>query len=165
MRWVGFGLALAVSSPGLAAPMVSAEKPQSVAEALEGAGHDVTLGTDDLDRARAYYDALLGTIGATRLMQFGDEDGGFTMYGVSRDRPAIVVTRPYDKQPAHHGNGNMVAIVMDNRERVDAFHAKALELGGTCDGPPGLRGPESIGAYFAYCRDLDGNKLCAYKMG
>ncbi|WP_310467540.1 YbjN domain-containing protein [Sphingomonas sp.] len=48
MRWVGFGLALAVSSPVLAAPMVSAEKPQSVAEALEGAGHEVTLGTDDL---------------------------------------------------------------------------------------------------------------------
>ena len=48
MRWVGFGLALVVSSPALAAPMVSAEKPQSVAEALEGAGHEVTLGTDDL---------------------------------------------------------------------------------------------------------------------
>src|SRR3546814_18674309 len=53
----------------------------------------VTLGTDDLDRARAFYDALLGTIGARRLIQFPDEDGGFTMYGTGMDRPAIVVTR------------------------------------------------------------------------
>ena len=100
----------------------------------------VTLGTDDLDRSRAYFDALLGTIGAKRVMQFADEDGGFTMYGVSRDRPAVVVTRPYDKEPAHHGNGNMVAIVVDSRDKVDAFHAKALELGGSNEGDPGFRG-------------------------
>ena len=126
----------------------------------------VTIGTDDLDRARSFYDALLGTIGAKRVMQFADEDGGFTMYGVSRDRPAIVVTRPYDKQPAHHGNGNMVAIVVDGRDKVDAFHAKALELGGTDEGAPGLRGPEGERAFYgAYFRDPEGNKFCAFRMG
>ena len=57
----------------------------------------VTLGTDDLDRARAYYDALLGTIGARRLMQFGEEEGGFTMYGTSMAQPVIVITKPYNK--------------------------------------------------------------------
>ena len=113
----------------------------------------VTLGTDDLDRSRAYFDALLGTIGAKRVMQFADEDGGFTMFGVSRDRPALVVTRPYDKQPAHHGNGNMVAIVVDSRDKVEAFHAKALELGGTNEGDPGFRGDPKFGYYFGYFRD------------
>ena len=124
----------------------------------------VTLGTDDLDRSRAYFDELLGTIGAKRVMQFSDEDGGFTMYGVGRDRPALVVTRPYDKQPAAIGNGNMVAIVMDSRERVDAFHAKALELGGTNEGDPGFRGDPKFGYYFAYFRDPDGHKFAVFNI-
>ena len=122
----------------------------------------VTLGTDDLDRARAYYDALLGTIGARRLMQFGEEDGGFTMYGVSMDRPALVVTKPYDKQPAAPGNGNMVALVFDETAKVDAFHARAIEFGGSDEGPPGYRGPPEMGYYFSYFRDPDGHKLAAF---
>ena len=124
----------------------------------------VTLGTDDLDRARAYYDALLGTIGAKRLMQFGDEDGGFTMYGTSMSQPAIVITRPYDKQSPDCGNGNMIAIVMDEKAKVDAFHAKAIELGGTDEGQPGYRGDPSFGYYFAYFRDPDGHKLAAFNI-
>lgn len=125
----------------------------------------VTLGTDDLDRARAYYDALLGTIGATRLMQFGDEDGGFTMYGTSMTQPALVLTRPYDKRPADCGNGNMIALVMDSRDKVDAFYQKAIELGGADEGPPGFRGDPSLGYYFAYFRDPDGHKLAAFHIG
>lgn len=124
----------------------------------------VTIGTDDLERSRAYFDALLGTIGAKRVMQFADEDGGFTMYGVGRDKPALVVTRPYDKQPATCGNGDMVAIVMDSRERVDAFHAKALELGGSNEGDPGFRGDPKFGFYFAYFRDLDGHKFAVFNI-
>ena len=124
----------------------------------------VTLGTDDLERARAFYDALLGTIGAKRLMQFADEDGGFTMYGTSMERPALVVTRPYDKQPQDCGNGNMVALVMDTPAKVDAFYAKALELGATDEGPPGYRGDPKFGYYFGYFRDLDGHKLAAFNI-
>ena len=124
----------------------------------------VTLGTDDIDRARAYFDALLGTIGARRLMQFGDEDGGFTMWGTSMKAPGIVVTRPYDKQPADCGNGNMVAIVMDSRDKVDAFHAKALELGGSNEGDPGFRGDPKFGYYFAYFRDPDGHKFAVFNI-
>lgn len=124
----------------------------------------VTLGTDDLDRARSFYDALLGTIGAKRLLQFADEDGGFTMYGTSMNRPALVVTRPYDKQPMHIGNGNMVALVMDSRDKVDAFHAKALELGATDEGPPGFRGDPKFGYYFGYFRDPDGHKLAVFNI-
>ncbi len=124
----------------------------------------VTLGTDDLDRARSYFDALLGTIGAKRVMQFADEDGGFTMYGVSRGQPALVVTRPYDKAPAHHGNGNMVALVMDSRDKVNAFHARALELGGANEGDPGFRGDPKFGYYFAYFRDPDGHKFAVFNI-
>ena len=123
----------------------------------------VTLGTDDLDRARAYFDALFGTIGAKRLLQL-DSPGGFTMYGTAMNRPAVVITRPYDEQPANPGNGNMVAIVMDSKDKVDAFHAKALELGGSDEGPPGFRGDPKFGYYFAYFRDPDGHKFAVFNI-
>ncbi len=124
----------------------------------------VTLGTDDLDRARGFYDALLGTIGASRVMQFGDEDGGFTMWGTAMNRPGVVVTRPYDKQPTHPGNGNMVALVMDTTDKVDAFHGKALEVGATDEGAPGYRGDPKFGYYFAYFRDPDGHKFAVFNI-
>jgi len=124
----------------------------------------VTLGTNDLDRARAYYDALLGEIGATRKMEFAET--GFTLYGTGDRRPGIAVTRPYDGNPATVGNGNMAAIAADSRETVDRLHAKAIALGGTDEGAPGLRTPEGPGAFYgAYFRDLDGNKLCVFRMG
>jgi len=126
----------------------------------------VTLGSDDMPRARGYYDALLGSIGGTRLMEFGDDLGGFTMWGTSWGQPGIAVTNPYNKQPAAAGNGNMAAIVLKERAQVDAFHAMALELGGTDEGPPGLRGDEGPQAFYgAYFRDPDGNKLCAFRIG
>lgn len=121
----------------------------------------VTLGTDDLERSRAYFDALFGSIGVGRLMQL---DSGFTMYGTAMNRPGVVLTPPYDGQPAHHGNGNMVALVMDAREKVDAFHAKALELGGTNEGDPGFRGDPKFGYYFAYFRDPDGHKFAVFNI-
>jgi catechol 2,3-dioxygenase-like lactoylglutathione lyase family enzyme len=125
-----------------------------------------TLGSDDLPRARAFYDALLGTIGAKRMMQLPEDQGGFTLWGVSMGVPGIAVTRPFNQQPAAAGNGNMLALVMDERAKVDALHAKALELGGSCEGPPGVRGEEGPQAFYAaYFRDLDGNKLCAFRVG
>lgn len=121
-----------------------------------------TVGTNDIDRARGFYEALLGVIGAKQLMQLGD----FTMYGTAWNQPAIAVTTPYDKQPATPGNGSMIAIVLDDRAKVDALHAKAIALGGTCEGPPGVRGEEGPQAFYgAYFRDLDGNKLCAFRTG
>ena len=126
----------------------------------------VTLGSDNMARARAYYDELFGSIGAKRIMEFGDEAGGFTMWGTGFDKPGVAVTNPYNKQPAVAGNGNMTAIVMNSRAKVDAFYNKALELGGTDEGPPGLRGDEGPQAFYgAYFRDLDGNKLAAFSIG
>lgn len=122
----------------------------------------VTLGTNDIEKARAFYDALLGELGARRMMEMSDENGGFTLYGTGMTQPAVAVTRPYNGQPATAGNGNMIALVVDSRARVDALHAKALALGGSCEGPPGLRGSEAMGFYAAYFRDPEGNKLAAF---
>jgi len=126
----------------------------------------VTLGSDDMPRARAYYDELFGSIGAKRIMEFGDDLGGFTMWGTGLDKPGVAVTNPYNKQPAAAGNGNMTAIAMNSRSKVDQFYNKAIELGGTDEGPPGLRGDEGPQAFYgAYFRDLDGNKLAAFCIG
>jgi predicted lactoylglutathione lyase len=75
------------------------------------------------------------------------------------------VSIPFNKEPASVGNGVMVALFMDSPEKVDAFHARALELGGTNEGDPGFRPEESTSGFYAgYFRDLDGNKLNAFCM-
>lgn len=122
-----------------------------------------TLGTNDVERARAFYDALLAEIGARRIMEF---DGGFTMWGASFDKPALAVTPPYNGEKAVPGNGNMIALVLDERSKVDTLYHKALALGGSDEGPPGLRGEEGPQAFYgAYFRDPEGNKLCAFRVG
>ena len=124
----------------------------------------VTLGSNDLDRARAFYDALLGEIGARRLMEL--PENGFTLYGTGFGKPGLAVIKPHNGEPAVPGNGNMVALVMESRGAVDAFHARALALGGTDEGAPGVRGEEGRRAFYgAYFRDPDGNKVCAFRVG
>lgn len=123
----------------------------------------VTLGVNDIVRARAFYDALFATIGAKRLMEL--KENGFTQYGPAWNKPSLVITMAHDGHPATPGNGTMVAMAMDSREQVDAFHTKAIELGGSCEGQPGLREPAELGFYGAYFRDPDGNKLCVFKVG
>jgi catechol 2,3-dioxygenase-like lactoylglutathione lyase family enzyme len=118
----------------------------------------VTLGTNDLPRAAAFYDALLAEIGAKRIMDFGRG----IAWGHSMDRPSLGIMRPFDKQPATVGNGVMVAIVVKSKELVDRVHRKALELGGKDEGAAGPRGE---GFYAGYFRDLDGNKLNVFCVG
>ena len=115
----------------------------------------VTIGTNDMAKAAAFYDALLGSIGAKRIW---DQDR-FKSWQAKPGTPAISVAEPFDGNPATVGNGVMVAIAGKNRAMVDAMHAKALALGGTDEGAPRLRGGVFYGAYF---RDLDGNKLCCF---
>ena len=112
----------------------------------------VTLGTNDLPRAAAYYDALLAPLGIKRIMDFGN---GYA-WGSAMDKPALAIMQPFNKQAATAGNGTMVAIVVDSTDKVDAGYRRALELGGTDEGPAGPRGE---GFYAGYFRDLDGNKL------
>jgi catechol 2,3-dioxygenase-like lactoylglutathione lyase family enzyme len=118
----------------------------------------VTLGTNDLPRAAAFYDALLAEIGAKRLMDFGR---GYA-WGVAMDKPALGIMKPFDGQPATVGNGVMAAIVVDSRDKVDRVYAKAIALGAQDEGPAGPRGE---GFYAGYFRDPDGNKLNVFCVG
>lgn len=118
----------------------------------------VTLGTNDLPRAIAFYEALFADLGVKRIFE---SDRGIA-WGVSMDTPSIAVMKPFDGQPATVGNGVMVAIALDSPAKVDALHKKALALGGKDEGAAGPRGE---GFYCGYCRDLDGNKLNFFCMG
>ncbi len=116
----------------------------------------VTLGTNDLPRARAFYRPTLATLGLTDLAPDSDEG----CYGRPGDASAsLYVVPPYDGQPATRGNGTMVALTAATRAEVQAFHAAALAHGGTDEGAPGLR--YSAHFYSCYVRDPDGNKLSA----
>ena len=116
-----------------------------------------TIGVNDMDRALAFYDALLGEIGAKQL--FGMDRIKF--YGTGPDSAKLAVCIPYNEEAQSPGNGNMVAIDGGGRENVDKLYAKAIELGATDEGEPGERMPVFYGAYV---RDLDGNKLCFFEM-
>jgi predicted lactoylglutathione lyase len=118
----------------------------------------VTLGTSDLAKAGAFYDALLGEIGASRFM---DTDM-FVVWGTDPGRPMLSVNSPFDGKAASVGNGVMVAIQVDTTQQVDKLYAKALELGASDEGAAGPRGE---GFYAGYFRDLDGNKLNFFKAG
>jgi catechol 2,3-dioxygenase-like lactoylglutathione lyase family enzyme len=117
-----------------------------------------TLGTNDLPRAAAFYDALLAEIGAKRLWA---SDRGIA-WGVAEDKPGFGIMKPFDGNAATVGNGVMVALIVNSREKVDSLHKKALALGGKDEGPVGPRGE---GFYCGYFRDLDGNKLNVFFMG
>ena len=118
----------------------------------------VTLGTNDLARAAAFYDALLTEIGAKRLMEFPRG----IVWGTSMQQCSLGIMTPFDGQPATHGNGTMAAIVVDSKDKVDRLYTKAISLGAKDEGPNGPRGD---GFYAGYFRDLDGNKLNVFCMG
>ena len=112
----------------------------------------VTLGTNDLEKSSAFYDALLGTMGAGRFL----ENEQFIAWATSPGQPGLSVTKPFDGQKATVGNGVMVAIAVETPKQVDDLYAKAIKLGATDEGPSGPRGESFYAGYF---RDLDGNKL------
>ncbi|MEQ8408556.1 MAG: VOC family protein [Gammaproteobacteria bacterium] len=112
----------------------------------------ITLGTNDLQKSAAFYDALLGELGAKRFM----ETETFIAWSIAPDQPGFSITKPFDGQAATVGNGVMIALQVDSKEKVDAMYNKAIELGATDEGPAGPRGDNFYGGYF---RDLDGNKL------
>ncbi len=118
----------------------------------------VTLGSNNYERAAAFYQTLLAEIGAKKV--FGNDR--MTMFGTGQGQPMLAVCKPHDGKKATAGNGTMVALNVGSEEAVKKVYAKALELGGTDEGEPGPRGTGFFGGYF---RDLDGNKLVAFKMG
>jgi predicted lactoylglutathione lyase len=118
----------------------------------------VTLGTNDLARGAAFYDAIADELGVGRMM----EHDSYIAWGAPGGAAGLGLTKPFDGAPATVGNGVMVALEATDRAQVDRLHALALRLGGADEGAPGDRGG---GFYAAYFRDLDGNKLNAFCMG
>ena len=117
----------------------------------------VMIGTNDLERAKTFYDTVLAPLGGKRvfanerLQFYSGPNGGMFAVGA-----------PWDGQPATAGNGSMFGLPAPTRELVEEVHAAALAAGAADEGEPGARTDTFYGAYF---RDPDGNKLCVFKMG
>jgi catechol 2,3-dioxygenase-like lactoylglutathione lyase family enzyme len=117
-----------------------------------------TIGTNDLDKARGFYDAIMAPLGGKRTFDFGER---MQFYG-GQGQAMLAVCKPYDGSEASVGNGSMFGINAATKDAVDKAHAAAIAAGGACEGPPGQRMDGFYGAYF---RDLDGNKLCVFNTG
>jgi catechol 2,3-dioxygenase-like lactoylglutathione lyase family enzyme len=118
----------------------------------------ITLGTNDFERAAAFYDELLSFFGAERAIQ----TERMILWSTGKPgRASISIIKPYDRNPATAGNGSMAVLGVNSTEKVDELHKRALSLGAKDEGAPGSRGDNFYGAYF---RDLDGNKLCVFCM-
>ena len=123
----------------------------------------VTLGTNDLPRAAAFYDPIAAEMGTGRMM----EADSFIAWGTPDGGAGIGLTKPFDGQSACVGNGVMIALEAKDRDQVRRIYDIALANGGSCEGEPGPRGePDTNGMVFyaAYFRDPDGNKLNAFLM-
>ena len=115
-----------------------------------------TVGTNDLEKARRFYDGVLGALGYTRSHDLPHasvwgKDGSFEFFA----------TQPRDGKAATIGNGVTLGFQAPSAKAVAEFHAQALALGGSCEGPPGPR-EWSPGEHATYVRDTDGNKICCY---
>ena len=120
-------------------------------------------GTNDLPRALVFYDKVFAAMGAGRLMEF---PSGGVAWGTEFGKPMFAIGAPHDGKPATVGNGAMMALSLDQRAKVDAVYNAAIAAGGSCEGPPGVRGTEGPQAFYgAYFRDPDGNKFCAFRVG
>ncbi len=119
---------------------------------------NLRLGCNDIEKARAFYDATFGALGlppsappVERQMIRYKLPGG----------PNFAVSPARDGQPATHANGGTILFGADNEEQVAAWHAAGLANGGTCEGQPESK-PQAPGSFGAYLRDPDGNKLAAF---
>lgn len=116
----------------------------------------VMVGTNDLDKAKKFYDAVLGTLGIGPGMTNGNRVYYMSPTGL------FSVTKPINGQPATVANGGTIGFAASSSEKADAWHAAGVAAGGTtCEDPPGVREGRTGKLYLAYLRDPDGNKLCA----
>lgn len=112
------------------------------------------VGSNDLTKAKQFYDGVLATIGYTCHVHLEHELG----YGVIDGNPNFWIVNPYNEQPATHGNGTQIMFEVATQEAVQAFYDAAIKMGGLDEGQPGPR-DYAPNYYGAYVRDLDGNKL------
>ena len=122
----------------------------------------VTLGTHDLPRAIAFYDAVLAPLGIERV---ASQYPNWAAWQRSGEPEKLWVGRPFNGLPASWGNGCMTAFTAPSRTAVDAAYAAAIAAGGLDEGPPGLRVHYAPDYYGAYVRDPDGNKLHFVRRG
>ena len=116
----------------------------------------IMIGTNDLARAKAFYDTVLGTLGVAPARVDGHRIFYRTPTGV------FSVTEPINGEPATCANGMTIGFAAASAEQADAWHAAGLAAGGTaCENPPGIRQGSAGKLYLAYLRDPDGHKLCA----
>ena len=118
----------------------------------------VTIGAHDVDAALPFFDQVFGALGYER----GDPDDGWAFYGPKGGTACVGICKPYDGQAPRPGNGIMIAFRASDQDQVREVHAAALAAGGTDEGAPGFRPPESTAFFGAYFRDPVGNKYCVY---
>ena len=120
----------------------------------------VTVGTNDLDRAAAFYDAVLLPLGLARRTVTPDGGPSAACWVTPNSPlPRFYVYSPFNRMPATSSNGCMVAFLASSPEAVNTAHAAGISAGGEDEGAPGLRPHYGIGYYGAYLRDPDGNKV------
>jgi len=117
-----------------------------------------TIGTADIEKAKAFYVALLEDLSVSVVM----DTGRLAALGTPAGGAMLALCTPYDEGAPNPGNGNMVAIPPGSKEGVDKLYARALELGASGEGEPGQR---MDGFYGAYIRDADNNKICFCHFG
>ncbi len=117
------------------------------------------VGTNNLQRSTEYYDAVLAPLGLVRV----ENDAEYVGYAPLKAKEHIefYVTKPFNGEAATAGNGTMISLHVDTREAVDRYYRVALDNGGQDEGAPGPR-PADGDIYYAYARDPDGNKICAF---
>lgn len=115
--------------------------------------HHISIGTNNFDRAMAFYDKVMKTIGAKRVFEFP----GAVAYG--RQFPELWVQVPIDGAAATCGNGSHFGFIAPSREAVQAFYHAALAAGGSSDGEPGPRPDYGPDYYGCFVRDIDGHKI------
>lgn len=122
----------------------------------------IVLGSNDLERSKRFYDAVLGTLGAGEPFRNVAATGHQRLF-YRHNGGSLGITEPIDGEPATFANGGTIGFKCDTPEQVKAFHDAGVAHGGTSiEDPPGLRDGGALGAmHLAYLRDPDGNKLCA----
>lgn len=116
----------------------------------------VMIGTNDLDKAKAFYDYLLSTLEVRPARVDGHRIFYITKTGV------FSVTKPINGEAATPANGGTIGFAANSPEQVNAWHTAGIAAGGVpCEDPPGIRQGPGVNLYIAYLRDLDGNKICA----
>ena len=119
----------------------------------------VMVGSSDLDRSAVFYDAILQPLGLSQVSR----TESYIAYAPKADLEAIefYVTLPYDGGRCTYGNGSMIALAAESMEALSQFHTIGLKSGGTDEGEPGPR-EEGSDICYAYLRDPEGNKICAF---